>query len=112
MNRFGTFARNRQNGFVALRNCFVRAIGDDIFARRKMVFSELAHIPRLALAGRRRRRWRALTRGLCGGPAGIGRTLQVGGAGHAALPELSGTLLRQGRLSRLLIPLSRKLLGG
>jgi hypothetical protein len=24
VNRFGTFARNRQNGFVAVRNCFVK----------------------------------------------------------------------------------------
>jgi hypothetical protein len=32
MNRFGTFARNRQNGFVALTICFVAALRDDTFA--------------------------------------------------------------------------------
>jgi hypothetical protein len=31
MNRFGTFARNRQNGFVGLTNCFVIARRDDTF---------------------------------------------------------------------------------
>src|SRR6185436_9988326 len=29
VNRFGTFARNRQNGFVDLTICFVAAVGDD-----------------------------------------------------------------------------------
>src|SRR3954454_15423608 len=32
MKRFGTFARNRQNGFVALTLCFVAEAGDDTFA--------------------------------------------------------------------------------
>src|SRR6478672_11920988 len=31
MNRFGTFARNRQNGFVALTLCFVADTRDDTF---------------------------------------------------------------------------------
>jgi hypothetical protein len=31
MNRFGTFARNRQNGFVVLTICFVVPEGDDTF---------------------------------------------------------------------------------
>src|SRR5437868_3363052 len=35
MNRFGTFARNRQNGFVALTFCFVAEAGDDTFAAMK-----------------------------------------------------------------------------
>jgi hypothetical protein len=29
VNRFGTFARNRQNGFVGLTICFVVGTGDD-----------------------------------------------------------------------------------
>ncbi len=39
MNRFGTFARNRQNGFVGLTNCFVIAGRDDTFpaASRRVV---------------------------------------------------------------------------
>ena len=79
----------------------MQTVRNDTFACAEMVFSELAHVPLLPLSWRGGG-WRALTRRLNGGPARIGRALQAGRAGDAALPELSAALLRQGRLTGLL----------
>src|SRR5262245_49215994 len=101
MNRFGTFAPNRQNGFVALTNCFFVRAGYDIFAgAADGRGGRSAHVFRQLFALWRERR-RGPSRRLQPRPAGETRLPQ---SGRAGLPELAA-LLRQGLCAtRLLQP--------
>ena len=108
MNRFGTFARNRQNGFVALTNCFVVPPRDDTLSESRGRGTGSARGVRQLFAF-----WSLRGSGpswlLQPGPARKSRLPQ---ARHAALPELAALLRLRLRTARLLLRILRRLAGG